>query len=709
MISRNKLILSFLLSVALFYVVVIAVPVTFLTGNYEAIGLELSDIRYLVYNFILVVPIAALITILCSRTLFFNGFLYILISTILVISIAFPNKTGFLDGIRDSAVFSFSYDVLWDLGKFFFLFCLFSILYKKHQANFKFVSYLLLIASLGQLSYLIFELQQREYSSKSTLRLASLSTRENTIIISFDGLQGDVVEDIISKTPELAGGLSGFKFYPNVSSGAPNTVRSNFITMLGKVPPLESSTRQWFAVYSKDVLPHVLSEQAGYDATTYITGVPCSDVNKRWECYGQGSFFKQYGEYGDSVSKSSIYLYAMMRIMPAFMAQALYESVFDYENVTKQKNFFTLASEDTGKHRFGRTYFELLTFIDNLEIIEKAPSFIFHHYIFSHQPSTFDQECNYRMSSSVEQNMDAARAEAKCALKMMNRIVNRLKDIGGYDNSLVFFISDHGLEANMNGIPVDKGDFEYRGNTINYKGYSSVSRYNPILFYKDFSSSGDIEVIHDDVSLVDIFPTICRKIHIQDYCSRLNLDGVDLDNSHVKRVKKFLMFKGGSENISVFFENLELFEIVSFSGDVRKELQALFESTYPGSYFFNSLDLHHQVGVLSSSSIKADSESSSSGFLSYGPYISLPQGEYKVTIRYDSLSSSDKKVGWWDVVSNRGKKKFLRQKIFGSEGERGILNATFHSDGLTRDFEFRVFFAGEGDLQLHGIQVDKID
>lgn len=706
MMGSKNYVVSFLLLVGLAYVFLIAAPVSFLVVNSEAMQLNYSDIMYLAKNFIFTVPVAALAALLIRKMPRFNGVLYILISVVLVISLIIPNKTGALDGIRDSAVFAFSYDSFLHAGKFFLLFVLFSFLYKKQQANIKLISLLLLMASLVQVLYLIFDMQEVK-GSNNDMHLASLSTQENIIIIGLDGIQGDVVEDIIYKHPELVEGLSGFKFYPNVSSGAPNTERSNFITMLGKVPPLESTTKKWLSKYSKNLMPNVLSEQAGYESTTYNTGVPCHTYNLKWECFGQGAFFKQYGDFGEGVSKKGIYLYSMMRFMPAFLSQAIYQSVFGY--LTNAKTSFALASNDIGKHRFGRSYFELLTFIDNLEVIEKAPSFLFHHYVFTHQPSNFDEECNYRSSNTVKQDIYAAQAEAKCALQMMDLVVDKLKKINGYDNSIVIFMSDHGLEANMNETPVNKGDFIYRGNMVNFKGHPSVSRYDPILFYKDFSSRGEMEIVTDNVSLVDIFPTICKRLHIQEYCLNLDHDGIDLDSSHVKRTKKALMYIGGSENVSEhYFKNLELFEIVSFSGDLRKELQSLFKSTYPGTYSFSPSDLHHQVGILNSSSIRVDSKSSKSGFLSFGPYLMLPKGKYSITIQYDSSVSNDEKVGWWDIVGDVGKTNFFKGNVYGSDGKRAKLNTTFYGDGQTR-FEFRLYFSGVGDLQLYDIQVDKVN
>jgi len=700
-----------LLSLTLLYVLAVSVPVTFLLENHMDIGLTLSDIWYLFSNYIILIPAAVLVTLLFFRTDKYNNILYSLILTVLIISIFIPNQTGYLDGIRDDSVFLYSSNDLWYFGKFLLLFSTLLILYKRQQANLKALIFLLFIASLGQISYLIYELQQKEkvFHNKVTGSLATLSSNRNILIISLDGLQGDVVEDAFNDNPVLIEQLTGFKYYPNVSSSAPNTQRSNFITMLGKVPPLETLTKDWFSKYTTALLPQVLSDQYGYEATTYNTAVPCNPENNKWVCYGHNAFFKQYGEYDDRIENKSIYLYAIMRIFPAFFAEKIYNTIFEFTNNTKEKTPFILASEDTGKHKFGRSYFELLTFIENLKTVNKPPVFIFHHYVFTHQPSNFDKECNYTTSSKVAQNINSARAETKCALKMMSLITKKLKQIGAYDNSLIFFMSDHGLEANMNITPIKKDGYIYRGNTVNYNGNLSISRYNPMLFYKDFSATGDMKVIYDNVSLVDIFPTICKKLNALDYCQTLGFEGVELDYSSAKRINKALMYTGGVKNIGTYFDKLNNFKIISFSGDSRRELQKIFESTYPKSYTYNPTNLHHNIGIIQSTSIKSDPNSSKSGFLSFGPYVKLPKGNYRISIDYSSLSTSHDKVGWWDIVANKGKTKFLRNDIFGSDGKDAVLKATFFSDGTLNDFEYRIFYNGKGDLKLHGIKVDKID
>jgi hypothetical protein len=41
------------------------------------------------------------------------------------------------------------------------------------------------------------------------------------------------------------------------------------------------------------------------------------------------------------------------------------------------------------------------------------------------------------------------------------------------------------------------------------------------------------------------------------------------------------MFTGGRSQINDYFTNLSLFEIVSFTGDVREKLQMIFLATHP--------------------------------------------------------------------------------------------------------------------------------
>ncbi|MDX2471619.1 MAG: sulfatase-like hydrolase/transferase [SAR324 cluster bacterium] len=600
-VNKNKsLLLNFFSFLALFYVLIVALPVTVLLVNYKEMEVGFADLAQLGSNFLMASPFAVALTLLFFKVKRAQGFVATLICTILILSIFVPNQSGTLDGVRDSSIFAFSSTSYIELAKFIGIFALLFLFGKKSPGNFNLIYYLLLIASVGQLSYLGFELSSldqaklKEQEKQQVLlqqRIASgeigqfsmdpnlLSNKKNVIIIGYDGLQGDIVEDVLQENPQLIENFSGFKIYPNASGTAPNTTRSNFLTTLGKIPPLLPKRDDWFRKYAKEILPYVISKEAGFEATSVGAGTRCHPDRKNFECYQGGIFLAKNPEYKRKSADQSIYLFSLMRVIPPSFAQSIYQNVNKLG--LRGKTDFQMSDEDTGKHKHGRALYEHISFVKYLEVVDKAPTFVYHHYVFSHQPSTFDENCKYHMSQDVVQGYASAKAEVTCAIKEMGRLVAKLKKIKGYENSLVFFISDHGYEANMNMKPVTKpSGFVYKGNTINYKGNASISRYNPVLFYKDFGATGKAEILPHGVSLLDIYATVCDRIKMN--CDRLNLDGVSLEQSAKERTRKFILYQGEKGLPSEYFRSMTSFSIQTFKGNVREELQALFEKTHSG-------------------------------------------------------------------------------------------------------------------------------
>ncbi|MBO7555940.1 MAG: hypothetical protein J6T72_00895, partial [Alphaproteobacteria bacterium] len=94
------------------------------------------------------------------------------------------------------------------------------------------------------------------------------------------------------------------------------------------------------------------------------------------------------------------------------------------------------------------------------------------------------------------------------------------------------------------------------------------------------------------------------------------------------------------------------------------------------------------------------------GILTYGPYISLSSGRYKFTIQY---SLSDEYGAYFDIVSNAGKKFWLKQDLSKDQTELSFEMA-FYED--VKDLEIRTFCYLKDNKKnnkfiLHGIMIGK--
>jgi hypothetical protein len=100
------------------------------------------------------------------------------------------------------------------------------------------------------------------------------------------------------------------------------------------------------------------------------------------------------------------------------------------------------------------------------------------------------------------------------------------------------------------------------------------------------------------------------------------------------------------------------------------------------------------------------------GYLSFGPYIILPQGRYHYAIDYASDSDPKQQVGRWDISLGGGKAgtpEIAAGSLAGTAGHARSIEGEFDAGDWKAPLEIRTFFTGGGDLQLIGIILDKIE
>ena len=97
------------------------------------------------------------------------------------------------------------------------------------------------------------------------------------------------------------------------------------------------------------------------------------------------------------------------------------------------------------------------------------------------------------------------------------------------------------------------------------------------------------------------------------------------------------------------------------------------------------------------------------GWLSFGPSIALPAGDYRYVIEYASNESADRHTGNWDVVLDNDV-KLASGPFIGTQGQtrrlEGVVTVT--PKDADKAFEIRAFFLAKGDLQLISSSLQKV-
>ncbi len=119
---------------------------------------------------------------------------------------------------------------------------------------------------------------------------------------------------------------------------------------------------------------------------------------------------------------------------------------------------------------------------------------------------------------------------------------------------------------------------------------------------------------------------------------------------------------------------------------------------------FDIRSLPRQTGSLEvNGSAKAIQGTNPAGFLSYGPYVDLEPGNYTAVVAVICNAANNNLV---DVVSNVGKIN-LGKKNFACGSAREELRIPFELTQRATGLEIRVFFGGNGAMQLMSLRLER--
>jgi hypothetical protein len=129
-----------------------------------------------------------------------------------------------------------------------------------------------------------------------------------------------------------------------------------------------------------------------------------------------------------------------------------------------------------------------------------------------------------------------------------------------------------------------------------------------------------------------------------------------------------------------------------------------------GTQVWGAAKLPTQVGQIVGDRIKP-LKADKAGVFSFGPYVTLHPGRYRMRLRYASDADEARQVGRWDIVANRAKAPVLdvdAGRLTGTRGAVREIETVFNATDSTALFEIRTFFEATGDLQLLDISLQRM-
>ncbi len=329
------------------------------------------------------------------------------------------------------------------------------------------------------------------------------SNDKNFYIFLVDAVDSNVFNDVLQKS-DNKNMFEDFTYFPDTMSGYPFTRDSIPFILSGIWNENETSFDEYSNMaYDNSKLIDKLIEEK-YNVNLYEDELIWSTD----KALNVDNLFNNMGIIEISYARN-ILKYVGFKYLPYQLKQYSMIETMNFNNCRKPGNidYFTFGDVD---------YYNKYLSEDNLEKTEDK-YFSFTHIEGAHTPLNLDKDLNHIEEGTYEQKVEAC-------ITIISRFIDRLKQNGVYDNSVIIITSDHG--------------FDYKG---------IIYRNTPILYIKGIDEKHELYISDLPISHADMV----------DACLEL-LDGKKSDeiftNIDKNRKRRFIVNEYLKEDHMVEYE-----------------------------------------------------------------------------------------------------------------------------------------------------------
>jgi len=316
--------------------------------------------------------------------------------------------------------------------------------------------------------------------------LCQLSSSRNVFHILMDGFQSDVFMELVAEEG-LEGALDGFVVFPgNISTGS-RTVLSVPSVFSTNVYSGEETEAEYFRKAAAGSF-HYFLDKRGYA----VNLIPHVSMNAP----PGANYFVPPATYASPrrvrLMQASTYLIdvSMFRQFPQFLKRV----VFNDQNW----RLSTLVGSPPSHVSFHQKAF-FRDYMNRLEVADSRPAYHFVHLMPPHGPYVTLADGSYA-DKALPNTRENYKNEARYILRMFVDFLDRLKDLGVYDSSVILLHGDHGA-----GFPAV-------GNTTTD---SRISWMSTLMVLKTFDARAPLRVSTAQTSLTDIPATLLGLLGIE--------------------------------------------------------------------------------------------------------------------------------------------------------------------------------------------------
>ena len=395
----------------------------------------------------------------------------------------------------------------------------------------------------------------------------------NVVLVILDSFQSDVFDEIVSEAPAVAAGFDGFTYFRNAVGGYPFTELSVALMLTGRyydnALPYEAWKKEAFGPAS---LPGAL-KAAGWRVDLF----PKVGYSVHYSDAVASNFVRGRPRAERLLDVAYLLDLGLFRGLPHFLKRVVYnEQDWTVRRLYLRARKPAVARKDhaprlltpEGRRMLrNRDLFspkayrksQDIRFIDALlslaELRDGPGTFKFYHLGGPHIPLDLDENLDY---VPMDVTRSSYRKAAVASLKMMMLMLDRLRRLGVYDDTMVFIVGDHG--AGFQGQELVPGPGSPAAGAPDVVTQPARINALPLVLVKPPAVSGGLRTSDAPVSLADIPATAFEALGMDIDVPGDSMFAVD---ASAPRDRRFLTY--GSRDIYSYYGDMEEY-LVSGNG-----------------------------------------------------------------------------------------------------------------------------------------------
>ena len=508
----NYLFISNLIILSIFLVIPIDLFIINIQDSFPILSkfffLYLANILFLILlNFLTYFLLKRYLENIVFLKLLFFILIWIIINGLYLPSIGFKNDFW----IPIELNIRLRYQIIIKLILCFFIYYLFmksSILKSKLKKIFYVYFFIIITFNLVLLT--------SKFENKNNINLNTFG-KGNLLVVSFDGISGNILEEVIKNNDKYKLNFKDFILYPNYITFFPAT-RYSTSSELINTKDITKFENKNFIINDKEVLNRVytygmynnfsLNKNKLYDGGFFLNDKTFFLINL-YNIYIFPSFARWSNDYilnpiEKFASKNPSLYISFMKIL------SLNFSKFTNKDLKYQNDVLRISISEND------ILFNKFEYNDKID----TNKIYFFHFAFSHYRIRHDKNCEYInfMERDKYQSYFGNIEITKCVAKKINFIIDKLKENGVYDNTTIIFKSDHGK-------PVGYYKNEYKNIKINNNYHWGAGRYNSFFMIKEINfENPEIKIEKKMILNSDVYMHYCKNIYLKPKCLKNNDD-----------------------------------------------------------------------------------------------------------------------------------------------------------------------------------------